>query len=64
MFCPKVYVRDKTASIIKNEYRLIIVRHEKITFVIFLKKDNFKLPEILFREMYSKIQEKAENMSK
>lgn len=64
LFCPKVFVRDKTSSNIKKEYRLIIVRYEKITFVLFLNKDQFKLPEEQYREMKSRVIEKAESMSK
>jgi Intu longin-like domain 3 len=40
------------------------VRYEKITFVLFLNKDQFKLPEEQYQDLKLRIIEKAESMSK
>lgn len=63
-FIPKVYIKDKVLGNLKEEYRMVLLRFEKISFVIFIKEDKYKFSEEVYKNMYEKVEEKCKNMDK
>jgi len=59
IFAPRVYIKEWQTSNLKTEYRLILAKYEKVTYVLLFKGDSYRMPENTYKSLSQNLYEKA-----
>lgn len=64
IFSPQVWIYDDWSKYKKKQFRILVFKAEKITYVMFLNEDKFKMTMDKYSKLEQELKAKAVNMEK